>query len=316
LGGADLIAFVANNDIWMINVDGTNPHQVTFDGASKNDLQWMADGDTLLFLSGKTIKYYNYKTEVVDTLTSFPSSVSFDAFQLSRDNTKVMIAMSNEIFVVPFDFEKFKTYTKRSDLFAMGEEACILPTSGTKAALAVREARWSADDQLVAWLYSGVGGGTLVAAEQVSVFDITDCQPELIDLKDNFPGTRFNPVGYQSRDLPDFDWDGNDLFFFNTMRRNDGWGEFYMYNWITHKPTLLYPKQVCCYRDARFSPDGTYLVFSFQSIELGQAAPTELYYVPVGELETGANFRPFPLGIDFFRNPKEGTQPALHPVSP
>jgi len=316
LGGADLIAFVANSEIWLMNVDGSELRQVTSDGATKNDLQWMKDGETLLFLSGKTIKYYNVNTDVVDTLTSFPSSITLDGFQLSHDNSMVMVAMSSEIFVVPFDFEQFKTFKLRSDFFAMGDDACILPVAGTKAALAVQEVRWSFDDKLVAWKYKGVGGNTTAFAEQVSVFDVTACDEEKIDLKDNFPGSRFNPVGYQSREIPDFDWDGRDLFFFNTSRRNDGWGEFYIYNWVTHRPTLLYPKNSCCYRDARFSPDGTYLIFTFQSIEIGPGAPTEMYYVAVGELETGANFQPFDFGPDFFKNPKEGTQAALRPVQP
>ncbi len=63
------------------------------------------------------------------------------------------------------------------------------------------------------------------SAEQVSVLDIQACDPAKIDLLDNFPGTRFNPTGFQNRQMPDFDWDGYDQFVFNTARRNNGWGE-------------------------------------------------------------------------------------------
>jgi dipeptidyl aminopeptidase/acylaminoacyl peptidase len=316
LGGADKIAVVANNELWLMNVDGTDPKQLTTDGATKNDLQWLPDGKTLLFLSGKTIKYYDISTDIVDTLTSFPSAVSLDAFQVSHDGKQVMIAMSNEMFIVPFDFERFREFNSRSDLMAM-TDACILPTPGTKAAFLVKEARWAADDKLVSWLYKGVAGDTFVAADQIIIFDVTACDPTKIVVKDNFPGDRFVPVGYQSRILPDFDWDGHDLFSFNTSRRNDGWGEFYIYNWINHKPTLLYPvNNSCCYRDARWSPDGTYILFAFQDLSLGPAAPNLLYYVPVGELETGANFQPLPLPEGFFKNPKEAPQPALHPAAP
>ncbi|NJC99013.1 MAG: hypothetical protein C3F07_04225 [Anaerolineales bacterium] len=314
LGGADKIAFVANNELWLMNVDGSDLKQLTTDGAAKNDLQWL-DRDTLLFLSGKVIKYYTVSTDVVDTLTSFPSAITLDAFQISHDGTRVMIAMSSEIFVLPFDFERFRNIKSRSDLFAMGEEACILPTPKTKAALAVEEARWSKDDQLVAWLFRGVAGNTSAQAEQVSVFDITACDPAKIDLRDNFPGSRFNPVGYQNREMPDFDWDGQEQFVFNTSRRNNGWGELYLYNWINHRPTLLYPvPNKCCYRDARWSPDGTYLFFGFQDLNLGPDAKTILYYVPAGELEIGANFQPLPLPADFYRDPKEGPQAAIRPA--
>lgn len=314
LGGADKIAFVANNEVWLMNVDGSDLRQLTNDGAAKNDLQWI-DANTLLFLSGKIIKYYKLDTDSVETLTSFPSAVSLDAFRVSQDGSQVIIAMSNEVFVVPFDFETMATISTRGNLFGM-EGVCILPTGKTKAALQVQEARWSADDTLVAWLFKGVdAGNSSLQAEQVSVLDISACVPETIDLLDNFPGTRFNPVGFQNREMPDFDWDGADLFVFNTSRRNNGWGELYLYNWKTHRANLLNPiEEKCCYRDARWSPDSTYLLFAFQDFGLGAEAPTLLYYVPSGELGTGANFQPLPLEPGFFRDPKEAPQAALRPA--
>ncbi|HEX5836199.1 MAG TPA: serine/threonine-protein kinase [Anaerolineales bacterium] len=314
LGGADKIAFVANNEVWLMNADGSDLRQLTTDGAAKNDLQWI-DADTLLFLSGKIIKYYKLDTDSVETLTSFPSAVSLDAFQVSHDRSQVIIAMSNEVFVVPFDFETLASINTRGNLFGM-EGVCILPTGKTKAALQVQEARWSADDTLVAWLFKGVdAGNSSLQAEQVSVLDISACVPETIDLLDNFPGTRFNPVGFQNREMPDFDWDGADLFVFNTSRRNNGWGELYLYNWKTHRANLLNPIEgKCCYRDARWSPDSTYLLFAFQDFGLGAEAPTLLYYVPSGELGTGANFNPLPLEPGFFRDPKEAPQAALRPA--
>jgi len=312
LGGADKIAFVANNEIWLMNIDGTDPKQLTNDGASKNDLQWL-DRDTILFLSGKTVKFYKVSTETVDTLTSFPSAVTLDAFQVSHDQKMVIIAMSNEVFVVPFGFETMKNIKTRGNLFGM-QGACILPTGKTRAALEVQEARWSSDDKLVAWLYKGVDAGNALA-EQVDVLNIQSCDPTKIDLLDNFPGTRFSPTGFQNRVMPDFDWDGSDLFVFNTSRRNNGWGELYMYNWKTHKANLINPiGQRCCYRDTRWSPDGTYLIFAFQDIGLGAEAPTVLYYIASGELGTGANFQPLPLAPDFFRNNKEAPQAALRPA--
>jgi serine/threonine protein kinase len=314
LGGADKIALVANNEIWLMNVDGSEPIQLTTDGSAKNDLQWL-DGNTLLFLSGKIIKYYKMDTDSVETLTSFPSAVSLDAFRVSHDGSQVMIAMSNEVFVVPFDLETMRNISTRGNLFSM-EGVCILPTGKTKAALQVQEARWSKDDKLVAWLFKGVdAGNSSLQAEQVSVFDIQACKPEEIDLLDNFPGTRFNPVGFQNREMPDFDWDGFDLFVFNTSRRNNGWGELYIYNWKTHRANLINPiEQKCCYRDARWSPDSSYLLFAFQDFGLGADAPTVLYYVPSGELGTGANFQPLPLDPAFFSDPREAPQAALRPV--
>jgi len=316
IGGADKIAFVADREIWLMNVDGSDLKKLTNDGATKNDLQWLQDGNRILFLSGKTVKYYDITTDTVDTLTSFPSAVTFDAFQLSHDNKQVMIAMNNEIFVVPFDFEAMKTIRSRGQLFGM-PDVCILPTAKTRAALRVKEARWSVDDKLVAWLFKGNDPGNQnVQSEQVSVLDITACKPEQIVEQDNFPGTRFVPAGFQTREIPDFDWDGLQQFAFNTSMRNNGWGNFYIYNWSAHKGVLEKPIGACCYRDARWSPDGTYILFEFQDLTLAQNAKTLLYYVQVGEFDTGANFNPLAIPDGILTDPKEGIQAALRPVKP
>ncbi len=318
IGGADKIAFVANNEIWLMNMDGSNLEQVTFDGAVKTDLQWLApDYRYLLFISGKIVKYYDSQTGAVDTIVNFPSEVSVDAFQVSHDGRRVMIAMSNNIFVTAFDIPALKTVTNRRQLAELPGGCLVQQVPKTLTIARVREARWSQDDKLVAWLFTGNDAvNPNLQAEQVSVLDISACKPELIDLKDNFPGTRFVPSGFQSREIPDFDWDGFELFAFNTARRNNGWGELHIYNWKIFKGVHYSPLGPCCYRDSRWSPDGTYILLAFQDLTLGADAKTMLYYVPVGELGTGAKFTPLPLPPDFFKNPREAPQPALRPAKP
>jgi len=312
IGDADKIAFVANREIWMMNVDGSDLKQLTFDGAIKSDLQWLNDGKTIIFISGKTVKYYDITTDIVDTLTTFPSEVSVDAFRVSHDGKQVMLAMSNNIFVVPFDFETFKKITSRGQLGQIAGACLYQQVPKTLSVSRVREVRWAVDDKLVAWLFIGndPNNGAL-QSEQVSVLDITNCKPENIRLKDNFPGSRFIPDGFESREMPDFDWNGADQFSFNTSLRNNGWGNLYIYNWLSHKGVRQTPISVCCFRDARWSPDGTYILFAFQDVKLGADAKTELYYLPSGELNTGANFTPLPLPENFFTNLREAPQPAL-----
>jgi hypothetical protein len=289
---------------------------VTFDGAAKSDLQWLApDYKFLLFISGRIVKYYDITSGAVDTLTTFPSEVSLDAFQVSHDGKLVMVAMSNNIFVVPFDIERLKTITNRGQLARMEGGCLVEQVQKTFTIARVREARWSRDDRLVAWLFVGNDAvNPNFQAEQVSVLDISACEPELIDQRDNFPGTRFVPAGYQNREIPDFDWDGRDLFTFNTSRRNNGWGELHVYNWKIYKGIQQSPVGACCYRDARWSPDGTFILVSFQDFNLAADAKTVMYYLPVGELDIGAVFTPLPLPDGFFKNPKEAPQPALRPA--
>lgn len=309
LGGADKIAFIANSELWVMNVDGSDLKQLTVDGGVKNDVQWLPDGENIVFISGLTVKYYNIKTDVVDTLTSFPSASSLNAFRVSHDGKQVMIAMNNEIFVVPFGLDTLKDIHKKSDLLAL--EPCIVPEGKTKSALVVKEARWATDDQLVAWLYKGP-----FASDQVSVLDIHDCDPSKIKIVDTFPGTHFEIPRFQSGLLLDFDWDGFNQFVFNTARRNVGWGDLHIYNWESHKPTLTINPvdRKCCYRDARWSPDGTYLFFTFQDAGLAANSQALFYYVPYGDIGAGANLTPIQLPDGFFKNPKEAPQPALRPA--
>jgi len=246
---------------------------------------------------------------VANTVSSFPSASSLNLFRVSNDGEQAMIALNNEIFVIPFDLDTMKGISKKSDLLAL--EPCIVPEGKTKSALIVKEARWSTDGKLVAWLFKGPN-----ASDQVSVLNIQDCTPAKIHILDTFPDTRFEVPGFQGGLMPDFDWDGFDQFIFNTSRRNNGWGELHIYNWETHKPTLTVNPigKRCCYRDARWSPDGTYLLFAFQDEGLADAAQTTLYYVPYGDIGAGANLTPIKLPEGFFKNPKEAPQPALRPV--
>ena len=308
-GGADKIAFVANNDVWLVNIDGSELTQLTADGGAKNDLQWLPDGEILIYISGLSVKSYNVETGVEDIVVNFPSASSFNAFRISNDGKQVMIAVNNEIFVVPFSIEIMQDVSKKSDLLAL--DPCIIPEGKTKSALIVKEARWSRDDKLVAWLFKGPTGTDLV-----SVLDIQDCTPATIDILDTFPGNRFNPPGFQGGVMLDFDWDGSSQFVFNTVRRNSGWGELHLYNWETHKPTLTVNpiEKRCCYRDARWSPDGSYLLFAFQDEGLADAAQILLYYVPIGDVAAGANLTPIPLPEGFFKDRREAPQPALRPV--
>ena len=61
-GGAGKIAFVANSEIWLMNLDGAERLQLTTDAATKSDLQWLPDGKTFIFISGKTVKFYDIQT--------------------------------------------------------------------------------------------------------------------------------------------------------------------------------------------------------------------------------------------------------------
>lgn len=316
-GGADQVAFVANKEIWAMNLDGSNLRQLTTDGLPKHDLQFIPGTETLVYISGTNIKSLEIASTREDILMSFPSATALDVFRISPDGKQVAISLNYQMFIVPFDLEKLRQAKGRDALKAM--KGCLSYTGKTETAIKLLDFRWSQDAKLAAWLFTGVGsqGGP---ADLIRLVDISTCDTSRLNLIDEFPGNRFTPEAFASNPkLPDFDWDGANLFVFNTAHRNDGWGFLYLYDEETHKGRPENPiastKSHCCYRDARWSPDTNYLFFSFQSKDT-PGTPAQFYYIPVSDLRSGKEFQPIPLPEGFFKDAREAPQPALHPAAP
>lgn len=307
LGGADKIAFLANNNVWMMNMDGSDLLQLTTDGATKSKLQWLPDGKTLIYVVGKCIQTMDTEADRVDVLTCFDQAEYFEAFRISPSGEQIAVSLNRELFILPLDLEKFSEARKRSDLLAM--DGCFYDEAP------IRDVRWSSDEQKMAVVFVDVAGSRQI--DTIRTMDILDCKNTLPDRLDEFPAQRFTMSGYNSAHpiIPDFDWDGENLFLMNTFKRNDGFGYFYTYNTRSHKALPLNPAEsTCCYRDARWSPDGSHFIVAFQDIALGAEAKIELYYLLYGTLGTGATYTPIPMPEGFFENPKEKPQFALRPA--
>lgn len=306
IGGADKIAFVANKEIYIMNVDGSELTQITTDGGLKSDLQWLPDGKNLVFLSGFTVKYYNLDTDSISVLMDFPGASSLNAFRVSHDGTQVMITVNNEIFIVPFSFEGLKEVSRKSDLLAL--KFCIDPRGGTEAAARIREVRWSNDDKRVAWLYR-------LASDIISIYDISHCDANRLQDQFSFPSSLWTPPNFREGTILDFDWNGDDLFIFNTIKRFDSWGDLHVFNQDGRPIPLLNPvDKKCCYRDARWSPDGRYMLFAFQEEIPGETSPTSLYYVAYSDVISQATLQSITLPEGLFKDPREAPQPALRPA--
>jgi len=153
---------------------------------------------------------------------------------------------------------------------------------------------------------------------RVLAVDLQRCRAVDPLIVDEFPATRFVPEGYESFPiLPSFDWDGSQRFLFNTFKRNEGYGELYLYDMTTTAEKKINPVDgVCCYRDATFSPDGIYILFVFQDIRRGSDNETQLYYIPVDQIDTKTVFTPVRLPLRFFSDIRENILLALHPSAP
>ena len=314
MGGADLIAFLNNNDIWVIGVDGKGLIQLTRDGTVKDNLQWSLDGSSVFYISGKCIQAVTLNGGVVSQMTCFPAAEYLDGFQISPDGKQVAISLNRVEYVVPFDLAKLSnahTWAQLMDMkgcFSYGNLTNQDPVVG---------ARWSTDGKEIAFDTYVADTGTRV--ELIRVFDISACNSASPKMLDNFPANRngFPMIGYSAHPvIPSYDWNGSTLFVLNSPYRYE-LGYLYSYFEETKYAIKIDPLQTgCCYTAARFSPDGNYLFFIYQNINSGANAKTQLFFISYGSIGSGSVYSPLPLPDGFFSVQTDHLDATLRSVKP
>lgn len=316
IGGSDKMAFIGGNEIYLVNLDGTELTQLTFDGGAKSSLSWAPDGSALAYITGLCIKLVDIETTRIDELLCFEYASSLDGFEISPDGQQLAIVINQYLYVVPLDRALLDQVRFWDDIKAMATCSGLAPYTYpvTGVSYVVREVHWSNDQTKVALVVLAAEGGLQV--DLVRVLDISQCSSDFTRV-DEFPGTRFTMAGFSENPrITHLGYDGSVLFALNTIVRNEGYGDLYLYNMDVHRAqSRVTPiKGHCCYRDAEFSPDGSYIVFAFQDMSLGFEGVIELYIIPYGTIGTGLTYIPIPLPPGIFTNQRESPQPVLRPV--
>ena len=291
IGGADKLAYINGKDIWVANVDGSELVQLTDDNTSKSNLQWTLAGDAINYISGKCAFSVRLADKQKEILTCFNFVEYFKSFEISPDGKHIALSLDNQLYLVPYDLNLLRGITVRDDLSKIAECEDFAPYLRNF----VKFPRWSKDSQKLAMVIMGVASG-IGSADTVQVIPVDVCtaNPRALD---NFPPPRFSPTEYVAAPmLPDFGWDGFNLFSFATYIRNEGFGNLYVYNMDLKKPGVkINPiDNTCCYRDPIWSPDGTQILFAYQKYPGGDGT-IQLYYIPYGTLGTGVSYTPLPL---------------------
>ncbi|MBI5934557.1 MAG: serine/threonine protein kinase [Chloroflexi bacterium] len=301
VGGADKIALLSGNDIWIMNVDGSEPKRLTTDGVSKLNLEWI-DRNTILYISGKTLKTVDIETLREENITSFLSSEYFESFHVSPDGTQAAISLDRELFVIPFDLEKLRSARSRADL--MDLDGCLFYD-----AYATKDALWADDGNRLALKILVPAGNQ--RADAIRLMDIQNCSDAPPKIIDDFPIGRFD----FKHVIVDYDYDGDQVFFFHSDIFKGGFGELVFYSSFTHKFQKIFPvENTCCYRDVTFSPDHSHVIFAFQDIRQGEQSVLKVYYVPVEVVLSGKALKPLLLPEGFFSQRIEAPMFALRPV--
>jgi hypothetical protein len=311
IGGADKIAFLSGKNVWIANLDGTELTQLTQNSTEKNYLRWLPDGQGLTFISGKCIESVTLAGEM-SQIACFNNSDNLEGFEVSPDGQLVAIGLDSQVYLVPFDLEKLSTAYSHDSLAALAPCANMAPYTRNTA----RFVRWSDDSKnwavVVQVPYNGM------RADVVGVFAVDICYPDnYAAFQIQFPPPHFTYPGYEKFPvIQDLGFNGNTLFALHGITRNDGFGDLHLFNMETYKfsQSVNPINNTCCYRDAEFSPDGSYLAFAFQDINLGQNSVTKLYYIPYGTIGTGETYSPLPLPD--ITDPLERPQPQLRPAVP
>ena len=219
IGEADKVAFVNANDVWIMNVDGSQLVQLTNDRANKLNLRWTPDGNSIVYISGKCIKIVDATSGRVDDINCFESAESVSAFEISPDGKQVAIVIDFELYIVPYDLTSLRQVKSRNGLTPLAPCKDITPLNK----LIYQSVRWSSDGTKMAVTFKGVDNTRRV--DLIRVMDVTKCNPDPLRL-DEFPATRFTMSGYNANPLiPNFGWDGNLLFALNSYERNGGYGD-------------------------------------------------------------------------------------------
>lgn len=302
-GGANQIAFVSGNELYFMNVDGSGLIQIRTDNSPKSNLQWITE-NRLVYISRNCAFLVHGDTKRTEQIVCFNIDETLEGFRVSPNGSYVAISIQRTLNIFPFNLEALKEMDTRFNLTARRENCFYV-------GLPFRETLWSKDETRIA---ARIVDTELINSDQVVLLsvDVPNCANVGLTRIDKFPGLNFGFSNKEStKKITSFDWNGGNLFLLNDSVRNDGFGDLYLYDSETRQETIINPIDgVCCYRDARWSPDGKYILFVFQRYDSREVM---VYYVPFADIEAGKPLVPIELPGGFFSQ-RDDPQPALRPI--
>jgi len=303
-GGADQIALLSGNDLYLMDMDGSNLILVRTGNFEKSDLQWIAGGRLVYISQTRNCAYIlDSKTIATQEIVCFNVDEKLEGFRVSPDGKRVAISIDRTLNILPFDLDKFKTMDTRFNLLAL-KENCFYNQ------FPFRDVLWSKDGTQLA---ARVVDTERVSSDQIFLLnvDIPNCINVGPVRLDKIPGSHINFDVKSTKLVTSYDWDEEHLFLLNDSIRNDGFGDLYLYDSKTKVSKKINPiNGSCCYRDARWSPDKTYILFLYQN---AVESDVQLYYIPYSDIGTNRAWEPVIVPPDLFTS-RDKPQPALRPV--
>jgi len=299
-GGADQIALLSGNNIVSIDMNGRNPGVIDDQNIDKSNLQWITNHQLIYISPSHNCAYFvDTEDRIPNEILCFRPQEILEGFRVSPDGAYVAISADRTLTIVPFDTDAFDSVNTRL-LFEKIENSCIYRNR-------VKDVRWSDDGRSIAALVFDTQRGS---SDQIHIFDINypNCASQTLEPTDVFPGNHFP---FESSTIPSFEWDGNHLFLLNDTNRNDGFGNLYLYDSEIQDGKMINPiNGNCCYRDARWSPDGTYILFLYKNEVEGEIM---MYYVAFDTLDLYETWTPINMPPNLIKSGFQ-LQPVLRPA--
>ena len=307
LGQADKLAFVKSSDIWASNLDGSELVQLTTDGEKKSNLHWTPDGQSVIYTSDNCINLVGLHTWEVLTLTCFTGVPTISAFDISPDGQQVALGLEgSNLYLLPYtQLFNLRQESLPADIHSIARCSYFAPYNTGEV---LKAAVWSLANNRLAMLLSTLVDG--IYRDEVSILDFNQCSASPLLVKDILPTHfLFTLRGYYDHpEITSLSWNGTDQLLLNGYV-NEGFGDLQLYNLDKDQSQELAPNGSCCYRDAHWSPDGTYLFYTYQPEPGGEVS---LFYTPTSSLsQPGASMASLALPAGFLDGSQESLQPAL-----
>jgi hypothetical protein len=308
LGKADKLAFLKESNIWVSDLDGSNLTQLTTDGTKKSNLNWSPDGQSVLYTADNCLKLVGLQTLQTLTLTCITGASSINTFDISPDGQDVALGLDqSDLYLFPY-----------SNLFNLRRDSLPqdLPTLALCSFFApyrtgdvLKDVNWSLEADRLAVLLARATNGT--ARDEVQVLDFSQCNPSPQLVNEILPTYfLFTLRGYFDHpEISGLSWYAGNQLLLNSYLNNSGFGDLQLYNLDQNQGQDISPNGTCCYRDVHWSPDGTYLFYTYQPESGGEIS---LHYAPISQLDQpGTAMTSLALPPGFITSATESLQPAL-----
>jgi hypothetical protein len=110
--------------------------------------------------------------------------------------------------------------------------------------------------------------------DKINILDFSQCSPSPVMVKEIAPSYfLFTLRGYYDHpELSGFSWNDENQLLMNGYLNNGGFGDLQLFDLDQNQSQAIAPNGSCCYRDAYWSPDGSYLFYTFQPEEGGEVS--------------------------------------------